>query len=144
MRGRYVTAKQNNLISWKISYSDEIHNVGILVSKLDHCLWDLLVRYKNNELRCEIPIIMSNHADLKYIADQFDIPFQHLPMEVVDDDKAAAKVKQEAKIEEALAKYKVNTLVLVRVFGGGRGRGRDFTHHARALRVFFVNYHHST
>ena len=88
--------------------------MGILVSKLDHCLWDLLVRYKNNELKCEIPIIMSNHAELKYIADQFDIPFLHLPMVIVDDDKVLAKKKQEALIDAALTKYKVDTLILAR------------------------------
>lgn len=117
----YVTVNQFDLFSWKISYSDDVHNVGILVSKLDHCLWDLLVRYKNNELKCEIPIIMSNHAELKYIADQFDIPFLHLPMiypggfaNATTDEKAATKVKQEAQIDAALAKYKVDTLILAR------------------------------
>lgn len=103
------------MFSWKITYTDDAHNVGILVSKLDHCLWDLLVRYKNNELRCEIPIIMSNHAELQYIADQFGIPFLHLPMLIADDgDKVAAKAKQEAQIETALAEYKVDTLILAR------------------------------
>lgn len=61
-----MAAQQFELTSWKIAYNDDEHRVGILVSKLDHCLWDLLVRYKNNELkRCEIPLIMSNHEELR-------------------------------------------------------------------------------
>jgi len=107
-------AKQYNLTSWKIAYCDDVHRVGILVSKLDHCLWDLLVRYKNDEMPCEIPVIMSNHAELQYIADQFGIPFMHLPMVVVDGDKDSAKVAQEAQIEAALVKHKVDTLILAR------------------------------
>lgn len=55
--------------------------------------------------------VTSNHADLKYIADQFDIPFLHLPMGTTPsstkEEKAAAKAKQEGLIEEALVKYKV-------------------------------------
>ena len=109
-------ARQFDLDSWNISYSADPRRVGILVSKIDHCLWDLLVRHANGELKCEIPFIISNHTDLKYIADQFGIPFHHLPMEPEKHggDKAAAKAAQEARIEAVVEKAGADTLVMAR------------------------------
>lgn len=47
----------------------------------DHCLWDLLIRFKNGELsNCELPVIVSNHPDLKHVADMFGVPFRCLPI----------------------------------------------------------------
>ena len=109
-------AKQYNMISWKIDYAADPHKVGILVSKIDHCLWDLLVRHANKELKCDIPFIISNHPDLGYIAEQFKIPFEYLPMEVdkFDGDKKLAKADQEARIEAVIEKYGADTLVMAR------------------------------
>ena len=109
-------ARQFEMDSWDISYVADPHRVGILVSKIDHCLWDLLVRHANGELKCEIPFIMSNHTDLKYIADQFGIPFFHLPMEPekFGGDNVKAKAAQEAKIEAVIEKHGADTLVMAR------------------------------
>ena len=109
-------ARQFEMDSWDISYVADPHRVGILVSKIDHCLWDLLVRHANGELKCEIPFIISNHTDLKYIADQFGIPFFHLPMETekFGGDKVKAKAAQEAKIEAVIEKHGADTLVMAR------------------------------
>lgn len=109
-------ARQFEMDSWDIAYNADPHRVGILVSKIDHCLWDLLVRHANGELKCEIPFIISNHTDLKYIADQFGIPFFHLPMEPekFGGDKVKAKAAQEAKIEALIEKHGADTLVMAR------------------------------
>ena len=74
------------------------------------------MRHANGELKCEIPFIISNHTDLKYIADQFGIPFHHLPMEPErhGGDKAAAKAAQEARIEALVEKAGADTLVMAR------------------------------
>lgn len=55
-------------LDWNIAYSNKIKRVAVLVSKIDHCLFDLLIRRKSEELKCEIPVVVSNHPDLKHIA----------------------------------------------------------------------------
>jgi len=49
--------------------------MALFVSKMSHCLYDLLARYKAGELNVDIPCIVSNHEDLRYVAEQFDIPY---------------------------------------------------------------------
>lgn len=48
-------------MTWKISYKQQRKRMAVLVSKLDHCLYDLLIRQKSGEMNCDIPIIISNH-----------------------------------------------------------------------------------
>lgn len=52
----------------QVSYSDRLKRMAVLVSKLDHCLYDLLIRRDSGELNCTIPIIISNHPDLEGVA----------------------------------------------------------------------------
>jgi formyltetrahydrofolate deformylase len=63
--------------------------MAVLVSKSDHCLYDLLIRHQSGELPAAIPMIISNHADLEHVAKQFGIPFRHLPMEGGDKEARA-------------------------------------------------------
>ena len=65
-----------------------LKRMAVLVSKSDHCLYDLLIRHQSGELPCDIPIIISNHADLEPVAKQFNIPFRHLPMDSSVDKEA--------------------------------------------------------
>ena len=62
-------------LEWSVRYSDYVPRVAILVSKASHCLYDLLVKQREGTLKCEIPLIVSNHPDLEYVAQQFRIPF---------------------------------------------------------------------
>jgi len=78
------------------------------VSQYDHCLADLLHRYKNNELQCDIPLIISNHLDTQKLAEFYDIPFFHIP---VEKDK---KKEAEAKQFELFDKYQIDFIVLAR------------------------------
>ncbi|KAL6758154.1 formyl transferase [Haematococcus lacustris] len=96
-------------MKWRIAYRTEKKRVAILVSRLDHCLYDLLIRHKSGELHCDIPIIMSNHTDLQSVAEMFNIPFRCLPL-ANKEDKAA----QEASIEEVLTELKIDTIILAR------------------------------
>jgi formyltetrahydrofolate deformylase len=61
-------------MKWRLAHSSHRPRMIILVSKYDHCLVDLLYRHKSGELRCDIPLIISNHADNKPIADFYRIP----------------------------------------------------------------------
>ena len=89
-------------------YGDRRRRTAILVSKQDHCLYDLLVRHRSGELACDLVAIISNHPDAAPIASHFGIPFHHLPVE--KDHKAL----QEAKVIELLYDYGVELVVLAR------------------------------
>jgi formyltetrahydrofolate deformylase len=82
--------------------------MAIFVSKYNHCLYDLLSRYNSGELAVEVPFILSNHKDLEYVADQFGIPYFHIP--VTKENKAEAEDRQ----LELLAEYGVDFIVLAR------------------------------
>ena len=62
-------------ITFNLYFNDEKPRMAIFVSKMSHCLYDLLARYKAGEWEVEIPCIVSNHEDLRYVAEQFDIPY---------------------------------------------------------------------
>ena len=95
-------------MEWSLHTDDKLPKMAIFVSKYNHCLYDLLSRYQSGELAVEIPFILSNHNDLKYIADQFDIPFFHVPF--TKANKVAAEQEQIAILE----KYNVDFIVLAR------------------------------
>ena len=83
---------QTYQMEWSIHFGDEKPRMALFVSKYNHCLYDLLSRYYSGELKVEIPFIVSNHDDLRYIGTQFDIPFYHIP--VTKETKAQAETEQ--------------------------------------------------
>lgn len=88
---------------------DHRERTAILVSKYDHCLNDLLYRHRTGQLLgIEIPVIISNHPDLKALADWHGIPYYHLPI------SKETKPQQEAQIRELLEKYEIDLVVLAR------------------------------
>jgi formyltetrahydrofolate deformylase len=93
---------------WKIHFSDIMPRIAIFVTKQDHCLLDLLWRWKSKELKAEIPLIISNHTHLQETAEQFCIEFHHLPI------TSETKLQQEAKQLELLKEYKINLAVLAK------------------------------
>lgn len=62
-------------MEWRLAQSAHRPKMAVLVSKYDHCLVDLLYRHKSGELHCDIPLIISNHADNQPIADFYKIPY---------------------------------------------------------------------
>lgn len=95
-------------MQWRLAQSDYRPRMAILVSKYDHCLVDLLYRHQSGELNCEIPCIISNHADSQAIADFYRIPFFLVPVE--KENKAAA----ERQIRSRLQHNNVDFIVLAR------------------------------
>ena len=67
-------AQRYNMVC-NLYFSDQKPRMAIFVSKMSHCLYDLLARWKAGEYDVEIPCIVSNHEDLRYVAEQFDIPY---------------------------------------------------------------------
>lgn len=95
-------------MSFRLYFSDVKPRMAIFVSKMSHCLFDLLARYTAGEWNVEIPLIISNHPDLQHVAERFGIPFHLFPI------TKETKEEQEKKEMELLAKNKVNFIVLAR------------------------------
>ncbi len=96
------------IMAWQLFEAYHTSKMAIFVSKYDHCLYDILGRYRSGELRVEISFILSNHADLQQIDKSFDIPFYHIP--VAKETKAKAEERQLALLKE----YQVDFIVLAR------------------------------
>lgn len=95
-------------MKWRLARSQYRPKVGILVSKFDHCLADLLYRHQSGELPCDIPLIISNHPDTKPWADFYNVPFVHIP--ISSDTKAMTEARQ----IELLREHDVDLVVLAR------------------------------
>jgi formyltetrahydrofolate deformylase len=95
-------------IQHRLALSGDRHRMCILVSKYDHCLVDLLYRHKSGELKCDIPLIISNHPDNQPIADFYRIPYVTIP--VCKDNKRDA----EEQILKLLEKHDPDFIVLAR------------------------------
>ncbi len=67
-------------MQWSLHRAETRPKMAIFVSKYNHCLYDLLSRYRSGELPVEIPFIISNHDELRTIAEQFDVAFHHIPV----------------------------------------------------------------
>ncbi len=87
-------------ITFSLYFNDEIPRMAIFVSKMSHCLYDLLARYKAGEWNVEIPCIISNHEDLRYVADQFDIPYYVWPINKDHSNKAEVEKAEMELIRE--------------------------------------------
>ncbi|MEI6275194.1 MAG: formyltetrahydrofolate deformylase [Prolixibacteraceae bacterium] len=95
-------------IRFTIHFSDEKPRMAIFVSKMSHCLFDILARYMAGEWVVDIPLIISNHNDLRPIAERFGIEFCHIP-KTCDN-----KEEQEAKEVALLKEKKIDFIVLGR------------------------------
>ncbi len=95
-------------MSWRLVGVDERPRVLIMVSKFGHCLNDLLYRWKMDQLKVELPVIVSNHRDLEDVATAAGIPFVHIP--VTRDTKEAAEARLLAVVDE----FDIDLVVLAR------------------------------
>jgi len=93
---------------WELHFSNTVPRIAIWVSRQNHCLFDLILRQQAQEFAAEIPLIISNHSDLKLVAEQFCIDYYHIPIN--KDNKPV----QEAKQLEILHQYKIDLVVLAK------------------------------
>ena len=100
-------AKEFNA-EWEINFTGKNLRVAIFVSKYDHCLQEILWRQRLGEFNIDIPLIISNHEDLKPLAEYYGIPYHVFP--ITKDNKK----EQEKKELELLKENKINTIVLAR------------------------------
>ena len=94
--------------TFNINYSNEIPNVGIFVSKQNHCLIDLLWRVRNGELKMNVPLIISNHPDLENIAKDFDAEFFYI------DTSNCSKSNVENQILNLLKDFDIKLVILAK------------------------------
>jgi formyltetrahydrofolate deformylase len=94
-------------LDWQLSHKKQMKRMAIFVSKEDHCLMELIWRWKSEEIQVEIPMVVSNHPDLKEVVEAYGIPFYHIPM------TKETKEESEQRILELL-KGKVDFIVLAR------------------------------
>jgi len=86
-------------MDWRLALSGNRPKLAIFVSRYDHCLADLLYRHQAGELHCDIPLIISNHTDTRWLAEAHNIPFQHIAIH--KDAKAEAEKDQLALLRHA-------------------------------------------
>ncbi|HCK16449.1 TPA: formyltetrahydrofolate deformylase [Candidatus Poribacteria bacterium] len=95
-------------MQWKLYFSDETPRIAVFVSKLSHCLYDILSRYQAKEWDVEIPLIISNHPDLETVAKGFGIDYYVFP--ITKTNKRSQEQKQLALLKE----HNIETIVLAR------------------------------
>ena len=118
-------------LNWRLELSNRRPRVAILVSQHDHCLADLLYRHRSGELRCDVPLIISNHDSCKALAAFNDIAYFNIP--VTPGNKAEAEKQQ----LELLASHQIDTVVLARYM---QVLSSDFiSHYPNQI----INIHHS-
>ena len=95
-------------MEFRLYFSGVKPRMAIFVSKMSHCLFDLLARYTAGEWNVEIPLIVSNHPDLQHVAERFGIPFYMFPITKEN------KQEQEQKEMELLQEHNIDFIVLAR------------------------------
>lgn len=118
-------------MAWSLYFTDRKPRMAIFVSKFSHCLFDILQRYMSGEWSVEIPIIISNHEHLKYVAERFEIDFAHFPINKTN------KPEQEAKELALIREKEVDFIILARYM---QILSADFVEHFPNQ---VINIHHS-
>ncbi|TGO50423.1 hypothetical protein BCON_0184g00280 [Botryotinia convoluta] len=108
LKGAFETIAQEMSMDFQLSSLATKPRVLIMVSKIGHCLNDLLFRQSIQQLGIEVPLIVSNHPDFEPLANTYKIPFHHLPV------TAATKAEQEGKILELVKENNIDLIVLAR------------------------------
>ncbi|WP_077033875.1 formyltetrahydrofolate deformylase [Pelomonas sp. KK5] len=111
MREGFAPLAAQLQMDWELVDGAAKTRVLLLVSKLGHCLNDLLFRVQTGHLPIEIPAIVSNHRDFYQLAASHNIPFHHFPLLAATAEQKAA---QEKKIIEVIEENRIELVVLAR------------------------------
>jgi len=85
-------------MEWNLHFSDETPRMALFVSRLSHCLYDVLARWESGEWAVDLPLIVSNHDDLRPVAERFGVEYHHVS--VTRDTREAGEAKQLALLRE--------------------------------------------
>lgn len=108
LKEKFLPLAESFNMNWRIVDSNVPKKVVLMVSKGTHCLSDLLDRWHSGDLKCDFPCIISNHNDMRGLAEHYGIPYHHVPIE--KDNKEAGFAETERLIDES----KADTVVLAR------------------------------
>ena len=109
-REAFAPVAEEFAMEWHLTDTDQHKRVVLLVSKEDHCLADLLHRWRSGDLECDIPCVISNHEDLRSFVEWHGIPFHYVPVTAEPSQKEAA-FEEIARIFEA---ERADVMVLAR------------------------------
>jgi formyltetrahydrofolate deformylase len=112
LRADFALLAESMKLDWQLRDAHAKPRVMLMVSKIGHCLNDLLFRYKSGLLPVEIPAIVSNHMDFYQLAASYNIPFHYLPLAAGATEEA--KLAQEARIIELMDNHQIDLVVLAR------------------------------
>jgi formyltetrahydrofolate deformylase len=112
LRSEFAVLGDSMQMNWQLHDAHKKPRMLIMVSKIGHCLNDLLFRYKSGLLPVEIPAIVSNHTDFYQLSASYNIPFHHLPLAIGASPEA--KRVQEEKILEIVRDQDIDLVVLAR------------------------------
>jgi formyltetrahydrofolate deformylase len=105
---RFRAVAERFSMRWQLRYTDHVARVAVLVSKLGHCLNDLLWRRQAGEFTAEIPLVASNHEDLRGTAEAFAVRYEVVPV------TPAAREAAEARLLALLEEERIELVVLAR------------------------------
>lgn len=108
LRADFVDVAQRFAMQWRMLHASDKHRVLIMASKYGHCLNDLLFRADNHALNIDVVAVISNHPDLGWMADNYGIPFHHVPV------SAGTRGDAEARLLELVDELSVDLVVLAR------------------------------
>jgi formyltetrahydrofolate deformylase len=112
LRANFNALAATMQMNWQLHDARKKPRMMLMVSKIGHCLNDLLFRYKSGLLPVEIPAIVSNHTDFYQLAASYNIPFHHLPLAI--GASADAKRAQEERVLEIVQTQQIDLVVLAR------------------------------
>lgn len=131
LTGAFRPVAEKFSMDWRLRFSSTVPNMAVMVSKMDHCLYELLLKKESRDLRAKIPLVIGNHPDLEKVARYFNCDFHCIP--VVPGEKEEAEKKQ----LDLLEKYKIDMIVLARYM---QILGEGFI---SKYRDRIINIHHS-
>ncbi|MGW2889616.1 formyltetrahydrofolate deformylase [Streptomyces griseoruber] len=108
LKAEFASIAETYGMQWELRDATVKSRVLVMVSRFDHCLADLLYRFKSGTLDADIALVVSNHPDLKPMADAAGIPFEHIPV------TAATKQRAEARLLELVDGHAIDLVVLAR------------------------------
>jgi formyltetrahydrofolate deformylase len=95
-------------MTWSLHFSDIVPRMAVFVSRLPHCLYDLLARWRMGEFRADVPLVVSNHAELRPIAEDFGVAYREFSITPRTRDEA------EGSVFQLLEEERIDVLVLAR------------------------------
>lgn len=108
LKDQFTIIANNFGMEWNLYDTSKKPRLLLLASKQGHCLNDILHRYQQEDLKVEIPAVVSNHPDLERMASWYDIPYHHLPV------TKETKAEQEEEIWKLVQKLDIDLVVLAR------------------------------